>query len=58
MVITEQDTRADLAETLAHLNAEAKAEARRGLAGIRGDRYSVLHANIDCVLTSWELAEA
>lgn len=50
VVITEDTTRADLAETLALLNVAAKAMSRRGKVGTMSDAYRVQHGRIDAVL--------
>ena len=48
--ITEETTREELAETLAHLVEGAKAIGRRGYCGIRSAEYARQHARIDAVL--------
>lgn len=49
MTTTEQ---IDYAATLCELNTEAKALSRRGWVGMRTPRYTVVHANIDLILTA------
>lgn len=49
--VTDEDTRDDLAETLAHLNAAAKAMSRRGKCGTLSPDYATCHLRIDAVLS-------
>lgn len=56
--ITDDTTRPDLAETLALLNAEAKAISRRGKAAMLGEEYRLRHEYINSVLEDWEAAPA
>jgi hypothetical protein len=49
--VTDEDSREDLAETLAHLNTAAKAMSRRGKCGTLSAAYAVQHGRIDAVLT-------
>ncbi|MCW2496414.1 MAG: hypothetical protein JWQ77_2338, partial [Jatrophihabitans sp.] len=46
-------TRADLAETLAILNCEAKRLSRRGKVGTLSEAYRVAHGRLDAVLDEW-----
>ena len=55
--VTDEDTRADLAETIGILNAEAMRLSRQGFTVTRGAEYARAHARIDAVLTDWERAE-
>lgn len=48
--VTDTDTRADIAETLALLNADAKAMSRRGFTVTRGAEYERQHERINAVL--------
>lgn len=56
--ITDDTTRPDLAETLALLNAEAKAISRRGKAAMLGPEYKAWHERINAVLCDYEVAPA
>lgn len=51
--VTDDTTRLDLAETLALLNAEAKAMSRRGKVGMLSAEYERQHRRIDAVLDDW-----
>jgi len=51
--ITDDTTRDDLAETLALLNAEAKALSRKGHTGTRCSEYAAWHGRINAVLSGW-----
>ena len=48
--VTDDDTREDLAETLGHLNAAAKAMSRRGKCGTHTPAYEAQHGRIDAML--------
>lgn len=48
--VTDEDTREDLAETLAHLNAAAKKISRRGFVGTHSIDYDVAHNRLNAVL--------
>lgn len=50
VLVTDDTTREDLAETLAHLNEGAKAMRRRGYVGTRSAEYARQHERIDAVL--------
>lgn len=52
--VTPDSTRAELETCMAHLCDQAKAEARRGYAGVRGERYVAIHANLDLLLEDWQ----
>lgn len=54
--VTDDTTRAELAETLALLNAEAKALTRRGHTGTRSAEYAAWHERIDALLEEWQQA--
>jgi hypothetical protein len=56
--ITDETTRADLADTLAILNAEAMRISRRGKVGTLSDDYRLRHEYINSVLSDWEQAPA
>ena len=56
VVATPDSSREELEICLAYLVDQARLEARRGFAGIRGNRYAALHANIDMLLESWQQA--
>lgn len=58
ILVTDDTTRAELADTLAILCAEAKAVRRRGLTGVRSENYAAWHRRIDAVLRDWEKAKA
>ncbi len=51
--ITDDTTRADLEETLGHLNDGAKVMRRKGYTGTASDAYRVQHARINAVLDDW-----
>lgn len=51
VTVTDDSTRDDLALCLTNLCEQARFEARRGYAGVMGQRYADLHANINLVLT-------
>jgi hypothetical protein len=55
LVVTAESSRADLIEAITNLNVTAKAEARRGYAGVNGDRYRDCHASLDVLLTELEM---
>lgn len=55
VVVTDDTTLDQLAETLALLNAEAKAFSRRGRCGTDTDEYRRWHERLDAVLTDYEL---
>lgn len=48
--VTDDDTAEDLAETLSHLDAAAKAMSRRGKCGTLSAAYAAQHGRIDAVL--------
>lgn len=50
---TEDSTRDDLEVCIGHVCDQAKAEARRGYAGLHGKRYSDLHETLDDLLSRW-----
>lgn len=50
VVVTDDTTRAELAETLALLNADAKVLSRRGKCGTLTEDYALRHRRIDAVL--------
>lgn len=54
---TPDSTRDELATSLRHLNEQAKDLSRRGYAGYASERYATLHANINVLVTSWQLAD-
>lgn len=54
VVVTDETTLADLAETPAILNAEAKAMSRRGKCGTETAEYQRRHLLIDSVLDDYE----
>lgn len=54
--VTDETTAEELAETLALLNAEAKALSRRGYIGTRSAEYKAWHGRIDAVLGDWQRA--
>lgn len=56
VLITDGTTRDELAETLALLNAEAKALSRRGFTATRGEKYAMWHEYINSVLDDWQAA--
>ena len=58
VVVTEDTTRAELAETLALLNTDAKAMSRRGKVGTLHPDYARQHERIDAVLEDWMRAPA
>jgi hypothetical protein len=58
VVVTDDCTRADLAETLALLNDNAKRIHRRGYIGVASEAYVLAHRRIDAVLDSWQDAKA
>ena len=47
VVVETDDTREAIAEALSRLNDQAKAERRRGKAGVYGSRYEALHLAMD-----------
>lgn len=51
--VTDETTRADLAETLALLNTDAKAMSRRGKVGTLSEAYAAQHRRIDAVLDDY-----
>lgn len=53
VTVTDDTTREELAETLALLNADAKAMTRRGWTATRGPEYARQHARIDSVLSDY-----
>lgn len=57
IVVTDDTTADELAETLAILNAEAKAMSRRGHYGTETAAYRLQHERIDAVLGEY-LAKA
>lgn len=52
--ITDETTRDELAEALAHLCAEAKAMSRRGYVGTQCEEYAHWHQRINAVLTDMD----
>ena len=50
LVVSTDDTRESLIEALQRLNLLAKAERRRGYAGVNGHRYSEIHAQLDTLV--------
>ena len=56
--ITDDTTRADLADTLAILNAEAKDMSRRGKVGTLSADYARQHERINAVLEDYGRAPA
>lgn len=56
--ITDETTRADLAETLNIVNGEAMAISRRGYAGTRSAEYDVKHDRINALLGDYLRAPA
>lgn len=56
--VTEDTTKAELAETLALLNGEAMRISRRGEVGIRSKAYTIQHERINAVFEDWERAKA
>lgn len=50
VVVTTDETRESLIESLGNLCNSAKAERRRGHAGVHGSRYAQLHASMNTVL--------
>ena len=55
--VEDSTTKAELAETITLLNADAKAMSRRGFTVTHGAEYARQHARIDAVLSDWERAE-
>lgn len=53
VTIEHVESRADLAEAMAHVNAEAMRLSRRGSSATLTSRYADLHANLNMLLTSW-----
>ena len=58
VVDPDETTRAELAETIGHLNTAAKALSRRGFVGLMSAEYERAHALIDAVLDDWQAARA
>lgn len=58
VLVTDETTKAELAETLSLLNAEAKALSRCGKTGTLRAEYAAWHQRIDSVLGDWEHAPA
>ena len=56
VIATPDSSRQELEVCLSYLVDQARIEARRGYAGIHGARYRDLHANIDMILESWQIA--
>ncbi len=56
IVVTDDTTRSELAETLALLNTDAKELSRRGYIGTHGAEYERVHLIINEVLTDLEIA--
>jgi hypothetical protein len=57
------ESRADLAEAMTHIRAEAAALRHRGHEGLHEScgqcaRVGILHANLDLLLTCWQEAPA
>ena len=53
VIATPDSSREELEVCLSYLVEQARLEARRGFAGINGQRYRDLHANIDLLLAAW-----
>ncbi len=58
IVVTDDTTRSELAETLALLNTDAKALRRRGYVGVAGAEYAKVHSIINSVLDDYQFASA
>lgn len=58
VVIGDDTTRAELAETIALLNENAKRIHRRGYVGVASEAYALAHKRINAVLSDWEDARA
>lgn len=63
VTITKDANRADLAECMSRMTAATAALARRGHEGKHlscedCDRYALIHAHLDALLTNWERAES
>lgn len=56
VVVTDETTRAELAETLRLLNDNAKRIHRRGYVGTASEAYVLAHGRINAVLSDWEAA--
>jgi hypothetical protein len=61
VTVTLCTTRPEIAEAMSHLRAEAAALTRRGHEGKHQscddcERYATLHANLNLLITSWQLA--
>jgi hypothetical protein len=56
--VTEDTTREELAETLALLNADAKAMSRRGKSAMLRPEYERAHKRINAVLTDYLAASS
>lgn len=61
VTVTKTDTRADIAECMANLTKTTASLKRRGHEGTHKscedcDRYAVIHANLNALITSWERA--
>lgn len=58
VLITDDTTRADIAEALEHANKRAKAMSRRGRTGTRHPDYDVIHDMLNNLLCDYEEAPA
>ena len=56
VTVTPEATRADIAATLAELNARAKRMLRRDALGRENEDWAALHGKIDKALSVWEAA--
>ena len=54
---TPDSTRDELAMSILHLNQQAMELSRRGYSGTRSARYADLHANLNVLITTWQLAD-
>lgn len=57
VVVNDTTTKAELAETLALLNDNAKRIYRRGYVGTASEAYVLAHRRINAVLDSWQDAK-
>lgn len=56
IVIRDNTTRAEIAEVLADVNAEAKSISRRGRGAMERPEYAEAHGLIDALLEDWQAA--
>lgn len=56
--ITDDTTRAELAETLSYLNQGAKVLSRKGWTGLASAAYALQHERINAVLDDLQAARA